>query len=145
MARTQASSSCFPSVMGFLESFALPADPAPFICPAREPPSRPPWAPQPSISQEPQAPCHTWAKREMSRAGWRASHGDPAPTPSSTISSLLPLEQSPSMGRTGIQLPPIRCHRTMGRPPPGSPSMALLVRKKSHHQTHLLGTSQLKV
>lgn len=78
--------------------------PPQFTRPAGESPSHPPWVPQPSTSPKSHQPH---VKREVSRAGWRTSHGEPAPTPSSTISSLLPTEHS----RTH-QLPPIRCHQT---------------------------------
>lgn len=112
VARTQASSTCFPSLRtssGLLESFALPADPALFICPTGEPPPHPPWTPQPSTSREPPAPRHTWVRQDRDVQGWWITfHGAPAPTPpNTTTSSLLPLEHSFSVGHTGIWLPPI--------------------------------------
>lgn len=107
--RAQASSTCSPSLRtssGLLESFALPADPALFTCPAGVPPPHPPWTPQPATSREPPAPCHTGVRTQMMDHRWIASHETQHHHQTAPASSLLPLEQGFSMGHTGIWLPP---------------------------------------
>lgn len=105
--------------LGFLESFFLLADPAPFSCPAGETSSRPPWASQTTLSRPAAAsragrgrcPCPCPC-RHLVHVPWR---------PSTTQHHQIVSRAAPRAELLhGL-------HPSHNWTPPGSPSTALLV------------------